>query len=142
MRRLVRGWTLAQRASALIGIGLLGVVAALVLLFVVTGRNEAALNELLNKASPARQIGAELLTTLVEEQNMVRGYALTGDPSRRADYRLNVDRVDREVADLRGMLITDEPPARNQLDELNQLSADIAAWRTQAADPLLAAVGA
>jgi signal transduction histidine kinase len=139
VRRLIRGWTLARRASALIGIGLLGVVVALMLLSLVAGRNESALNELLNDAGPARRAGAELVTTLVEEQNAVRGYALTGDPSRRADYQLSVDRVDREVADLRDMPSTAEPTAR---DQLNRLSTDIAAWRAKGAGPLLAAVGA
>ncbi|MDT7748474.1 MAG: hypothetical protein QOD96_2136, partial [Pseudonocardiales bacterium] len=70
----MRRWTLARRVTALVGLGALFIVTALVVLVVVTARNEAAVDDLLNRVGPSRRGAAELLTTLVEEQNSVRGY--------------------------------------------------------------------
>ena len=79
----MRRWTLARRVTALVGLGAVGVMAAIVVLVVVTDRNQAAVDDLVNRIGPTRRGFAELLTTLVEEQNAVRGFALSGDPARR-----------------------------------------------------------
>lgn len=137
----VRSWllrrTLNQRAFALVAVGALGVVAALAVLFVITGRNSAAADDLLNRAGPAQFGASELLTTLVEQQNSVRGYALTGDPARRASYLAGIAQQQREVDALRALLPRDDPePAA----DLNRLLADVDTWRAGDADPLLNAV--
>ncbi|HEY1973423.1 MAG TPA: ATP-binding protein [Pseudonocardia sp.] len=132
-----RAWTLARRASVLVSLGWLGVVVALAVLFAVTGRNQAAVVDLLERVGPARRGAASLLTTLVEEQNAVRGYALTGDPARQATYEAVSDHAGRQVAELRPLLLTSDPDA---IGYLNQLLADLTTWRNEGANPLLAAV--
>ena len=127
-------WTLAHRVTALVALGAVGVVAATAVLLVVTHRNEAAVDDLLNRVGPARRGAAELLTTLVEEQNAVRGYALSGDPGRRLAYEAAMAHQYDEVAGLRGLLTADDADIAGRLDHL---LADAGRWRTEGAAPLL-----
>jgi signal transduction histidine kinase len=127
-------WTLAYRVTALVALGAVGVVAAIAVLLVVTHRNEAAVDDLLNRVGPARRGSAELLTTLVEEQNAVRGYALSGDLGRRLAYQATLTRETDDVAFLRGLLTAEDADIAGRLD---RLLAEAATWRTQGATPLL-----
>ena len=127
-------WTLAYRVTALVALGAVGVVAAIAVLLVVTHRNEAAVDDLLNRVGPARRGSAELLTTLVEEQNAVRGYALSGDLGRRLAYQATLTRETDDVAFLRGLLTAEDADIAGRLD---RLLAEAAMWRTQGATPLL-----
>jgi signal transduction histidine kinase len=127
-------WTLAHRVTALVALGALGVVGAIAVLLVVTHRNEAAVDDLLNRVGPARRSAAEMLTTLVEEQNAVRGYALSGDPGRRLAYEAAMAHQDDEVAGLRGLLTADDADIAGRLGDL---LANIDRWRTEGAAPLL-----
>jgi signal transduction histidine kinase len=133
----VRRWTLARRVTALVGLGAVGVLAAIVVLVVVTDRNQAAVDDLVNRIGPTRRGFAELLTTLVEEQNAVRGYALTGDPARRVAYQAAITRQNDDVAALRGLLTADDADISGHLD---RVLAETEAWRVRGADPLLDAV--
>ncbi|WP_051342547.1 sensor histidine kinase [Pseudonocardia spinosispora] len=126
--------TLTRRASLLVGAGAVGVLAALLALFPVTGSNAAAVDELLDHASPARRTAAEILTTLVEEQNAVRGFALTGSPAQRSAYEQARARQDVDVAALREVLVEDDTTAT---DQMRRLLGDIQTWRAHGADPLL-----
>ncbi|HEX4253371.1 MAG TPA: ATP-binding protein [Pseudonocardia sp.] len=130
-------WTLAHRVTALVALGAVGVVAAIAVLLVVTNRNEAAVDDLINRVGPARRGAAELLTTLVEEQNAVRGYALSGDLGRRLTYQSALLHEDDNVATLRGLLGTEDSDVTDRLD---QLLAQARRWRTEGATPLLDAV--
>jgi signal transduction histidine kinase len=138
-RSAPRSWTLARRASVLVGLGWLGIVIVLGVLFAVTGRNEAAVNDLLNRISPVQRNASDLLTMLFEEQNAVRGYALTGDPARKATYQALSDHAAAQVAMLRRRLPALDPTGARYLDQLIDAAR---AWRAQGAEPLLASVGA
>lgn len=135
----MKRWSLARRVVALVGIIGLGVLASLVVLIMVTTRNEAALDVLVTRDSPARRLAGELATVLLEQQNAVRGYALSGNPMLRDAYRTAVNREGQLAADLRALLPPNDASATAELD---RLLAGIAAWRTQAADPLVASVAA
>ncbi|MDT7641867.1 MAG: hypothetical protein QOC83_6155 [Pseudonocardiales bacterium] len=130
----MRRWTLARRVTALVGLGALFIVTALVVLVVVTARNEAAVDDLLNRVGPSRRGAAELLTTLVEEQNSVRGYALTGDFARRLAYQAAVTHQDDDVRGLRALLTEDDADISAQLD---RVLAEADRWRATGAAPLL-----
>ena len=133
----MRRWTLARRVTALVGLGAVAVLAAIVVLVVVTSRNEAAVDDLLDRIGPTRRGFAELLTTLVEEQNAVRGYALSGDPARRVAYQAAITHQDDDVAAVRGLLTIDDADISGQLD---RVLAETEAWRARGAHPLLDAV--
>jgi signal transduction histidine kinase len=138
-RSAPRSWSLARRASVLVGLGWLGIVIVLGVLFAVTGRNEAAVNDLLNRASPAQRNASALLTMLFEEQDAVHGYALTGDPARKATYQAISERAATQAAMLRRQLPAVDPTGAHYLDQLIDAAR---AWRVQGAEPLLASVGA
>src|SRR5882757_9175411 len=112
-------------------------MAAIVVLVVVTNRNQAAVDDLVNRIGPTRRGFAELLTTLVEEQNAVRGFALTGDPARRVAYQGAITHQDDDVAILRALLTAEDADISGRLD---RVLAETEAWRTRGAEPLLDAV--
>jgi signal transduction histidine kinase len=133
----VRRWTLARRVTALVGLGAVGAMAAIVVLVVVTDRNQAAVDSLVNRIIPTRRGFAELLITLVEEQNAVRGYALSGDPARRVAYQSAVSHQHDDVVILRALLTTGDVDISERLD---RVVAETEVWRVRGAEPLLAAV--
>ncbi|HEY2205752.1 MAG TPA: CHASE3 domain-containing protein, partial [Pseudonocardia sp.] len=115
---------------------LLGMVA-LVVLVLVTTDNEEAVDDLLNRVGPARRTASDLLTTVVEEQNSARGFALSGDPARLTAYQAAVLRQEDQVSDLRELVGPDDDQV---LDQVHRLVADLGAWRAQGATPLVEAV--
>jgi signal transduction histidine kinase len=131
----VRNWTLARRTTVLVLVGTVGLLVGLLVLIGVTGRYDAAVDNLVYRIGPARRGTAELLTTLVEEQNSARGYALTGDGARRAAYQAAVDHEADDVSDLRGYDLDPELSAR-----LDGVLALARTWRTEGAEPLITAV--
>jgi signal transduction histidine kinase len=133
----VRRWSLARRVVALVGVVGLGVLASLVVLVMITTRNEAALGVLVTRDSPTRRLAGELATVLLEQQNAVRGYALSGNPTLRDAYRTAVDREGQLATELRAVLPPNDPSSSTELD---RLLSDSAAWRAQAAEPLVASV--
>jgi signal transduction histidine kinase len=121
----------------LVSLGWLGVVIALAVLFAITGRSERAMGNLLDRIGPARTGSVNLLITLLQEQNAVRGYALTGDPARKASFHAFTDRTGRQVAALRPLLLRNDP---DDLGSLNNLLRAVDEWRENSAIPLLATV--
>jgi len=133
----VSRWTLARRVTALVLLGALGMVTTVVVLVVVTNRNEAAVDDLLERVGPSRRSAAALLTVLVEEQNAVRGYALSGDPTRRVAYQTAATQQDEDVAALRALLTPDDVDVSARLDEVLDRAES---WRARGALPLLETV--
>jgi signal transduction histidine kinase len=133
------GWTLARRVSVLVGLGWAGVVLALGVLFAVTGRNAAAVDELVNKVGPVRRGASDVITTMVEAQNALRGYALTANPAMRTGYSRAAGRVDAQLAQLHATVPSVDPAAARDLDTLIGTTAT---WRAQGATPLLDEVAA
>jgi signal transduction histidine kinase len=133
----MRRWTLARRVTALVALGALGMVVSIVVLLVTTQRNDAAVHDLLGRVVPARRDAAALVITLLEEQNAVRGYALTGDPAHRAAYQAAADTQARAVAGLRAGLPADDP---NLVGAVDAVDRAVQTWQARGAAPLVDAV--
>ena len=131
----MRNWTLARRTTVLVLVGTVGVLVGLLVLIGVTGRYDSAVDNLVYRIGPARRGAAELLTTLVEEQNSARGFALTGDDARRAAYLAAVGHETDDLSDLRDDGLDPETTAR-----LDGVLAVARTWRTEGAEPLITAV--
>ncbi|MEU1365497.1 CHASE3 domain-containing protein [Streptomyces sp. NPDC005803] len=92
--------------------------------------------ELVDRIQPARSASFQLQNALLDQETGVRGYALTGDPSflqpyetGRRDERLRLSQVRSAMGDA-------GPYAR----DLDRIAAASARWRTEHAEPLIAAV--
>jgi serine phosphatase RsbU (regulator of sigma subunit)/CHASE3 domain sensor protein len=81
-------------------------------------------------------VSERLLRSLDSQVAEVRGFALTRDPSFLQGYAIQRIEELRLVSRLRRLLET-EPELLGRVDELE---ADILAWRVQVADPIIAAV--
>lgn len=121
------GWTLARRLRvALVAFSLLLLLAGLALV-VVLREADRALSDQAQRTFPARLAASQLLTSLVDQQTGLRGYALTGDQQFLEPYRQGL--VDEQVA--RAALervVAPDNPARNALLTVD---AAITAWRDQ-----------
>ncbi|MGH3941515.1 MAG: sensor histidine kinase [Pseudonocardiaceae bacterium] len=125
--------TLARRIGVLLGVTALALLAALTTSIVITGLNRAASAELVDRISPSRRVAGDLLTSFVEQQNAIRGYALRGEEFSLLEYRKQLDRQDRNVAELMALLPADAA-LRGALDSVLQ-AAD--RWRRDAAEPII-----
>ncbi|WP_376095631.1 methyl-accepting chemotaxis protein [Roseomonas sp. CCTCC AB2023176] len=89
--------------------------------------------EVLNRdaqvAVEAKEILAEILLSVMTQQNAVRGYLLTGTPSFVATYR--EDEAARAAREARHLSLTVDP---GQRDRMGQVSALIAEWRRESLD--------
>jgi hypothetical protein len=132
----ITGWTLARRlraALAALSAVLLFAGSALVL---VLRQADRALSEQTQRTFPARVAASELLTSLVDQETGLRGYALTGDEQFLGPYREGL--VDEQSA--RARL---ERFVRGDDVRLALLSVDAAirAWRDQYASLRIAGAG-
>ncbi len=132
----MKGATLARRIGALFGVAALALFAALTAVVVISGQNRTAATELVDRIAPSRRVAGDLLTALVEQQNDIRGYALRGEEISLQEYRKQVGRQERSVAELMALLPAD-PTLRGGLDRTLQA---VDQWRRDAADPIIAAV--
>ena len=120
-------WTLARRLRVtLVGLFALLLVAA-VALTVALRQAERATSDQVDRTVPARLAASQLLTSLVDQETGLRGYALTGDKSFLEPYRQGLRNEQRARAELR-RLIRPGDPAR--LD-LISVDAAVTAWREQ-----------
>jgi signal transduction histidine kinase len=121
------GWTLANRLrAALLVLFVLFLVAGGALVLVLR-QADRALTAQTRRTFPARVAASELLTSLVDQETGLRGYALTGDEQFLGPYREG---------------LVDEQQARAELDRfilsgddarlpLLTVDASITAWREQ-----------
>ncbi len=121
------GWTLSRRlGAALVGFSLLLLVAGLGLI-VVLRRADRALTRQTQRTFPARVAASQLLTSVVDQETGLRGFALTQDQDFLDPYRKGL--VDEQEA--RAQLerfIQPGDPARLALANVD---AAITAWRDQ-----------
>ena len=121
------GWTLARRLRVvLVALSLLLVLAGLSLV-VVLRRADRALSDQAQRTFPARLAASQLLTSLVDQETGLRGYALTGDQQFLAPYRQGL--VDEQTA--RAALDRVVPPGDPSRLSLLTVDAAITAWRDQ-----------
>ncbi|MFY1697513.1 MULTISPECIES: sensor histidine kinase [unclassified Solwaraspora] len=105
---------------------------------VVANANRDHIDTILSEIGPLRTDAESLLTTLVDQETGVRGYAVSGDPADLAPYRAGVEQ-ERQLIGHMVALIDPDDPLRPQIDEVA-----IAAqrWRDTVAEPVIAAVAA
>jgi signal transduction histidine kinase len=122
-----RGWTLARRLrAALVGLSVLLLIAGLVLV-VVLRQADRALSNQTQRTFPARVAASQLLTSLVDQETGLRGYALTGDERFLEPYQRGL--VDEQRT--RAQLERDVPPGDPARLALLTVDAAITAWRDQ-----------
>lgn len=129
-RRLtVHHWFLLVLAAMMIVVTVFGLIGAVML-----ERTTHLTTELVDRISPARIEAAELEGTLLDQENGVRGYLLTGNRQLLEPYERGVadERVQYEHVE---ELIGDQPPL---LADLRQIREAAVAWRQEYAEPLLA----
>jgi len=121
------GWTLARRLrAALVALSLLLLLAGLALV-VVLRQADRELSNQAQRTFPARLAASQLLTSLVDQETGLRGYALTGDTQFLEPYRQGL--VDEQDARSRlDRYVLPDDPARLSLLTVD---AAITAWRDQ-----------
>jgi signal transduction histidine kinase len=128
-------WTLRRRVAALcvvvgVVLGLLAASAA-----VVAANNRQHLDTLLTRTGPLRTDGQALLSSLVDQQTGIRGYAVTGDQADLAPYRTGTERESALIASM-GALLDDQPEIRRQLYTVRDQARQ---WREEVAEPAIQA---
>ena len=120
-------WRLQRRLRALlVGAGVALVVFGLSLLFVLRQADHRVTVQT-NRTFPARLAAAQLLTSLVNQETGLRGYALSGDPAMLQPYRQGLIDEQDARARLEGFV------RRGDRARLALLTVDaaITAWRDQ-----------
>jgi signal transduction histidine kinase len=130
-------WTLARRLRAtLAALSVVLLIAGLVLVLVLREADRALSNQT-QRTLPARVAASQLLTSLVDQETGLRGFALTGDERFLDPYRQGI--VDEQRArDRLDRLIAPTDPARIALLTVD---AAITAWRDQYASLRTTGVG-
>ena len=121
------GWTLARRLrAALFTLCVLLLLSGLVLV-VVLRQADRALSDQSQQTFPARVAASQLLTSLVDQETGLRGYALTGDKRFLEPYRRGL--VDEQA--IRAQLDRYVRPGDPARLRLLTVDAAITAWRDQ-----------
>ncbi|WP_327112056.1 CHASE3 domain-containing protein [Streptomyces sp. NBC_01341] len=94
--------------------------------------------DLVDRIQPARSSSFQLQNSLLDQETGVRGYALTGDQSFLEPYKAG-RQAERERMDRVRTLIGHQQPYAEDLDRIAEAAQE---WRTQHAEPLIAAVRA
>ena len=123
----VRTWTLAGRLrAALVGLSVVLLLAGTALVLVLR-ESDQALSAETRKAYPARVAASQLLTSLVDQETGLRGYALTRDDTFLQPYRKGLADEQQARAVLED-LVPQGDPGRVALISVD---AAITAWRDQ-----------
>ncbi|GAB2923428.1 CHASE3 domain-containing protein [Micromonospora polyrhachis] len=126
-------WTLRRRVSVLVvvvGLVLSGLAAGEA---TVAAKNREYLDVLLNKTGPLRIDVQGLLNAMVDQQNGVRGYAVTGDQRELGTYRDGVEK-ERELIASMDALLDSQPAIRRQLYAVRDQAEQ---WRVTVAVPAI-----
>ena len=126
-RQSLAGWTLARRLRvALAALSVLLLLAGIAMVLVLR-QADRALSDQTQRTFPARVAASQLLTSLVNQETGLRGYALTRDTSFLQPYRQGL--IDEQVARARlERFVLPSDPARLSLLTVD---AAITAWRDQ-----------
>ncbi len=120
-------WTLARRLRVtLAGLFVLLLLAG-VALTVALRRADDATSDQVDRTVPARLAASQLLTSLVDQETGLRGYALTGDKAFLQPYRQGLLDEKRARAELERLILPGDPA---RIDLLS-VDAAITAWRGQ-----------
>ncbi|MFE7750113.1 CHASE3 domain-containing protein [Streptomyces sp. NPDC057428] len=114
------------------------VCGCLVIGGLVLSRISDRTTDLVDRIQPARSSSFQLQNSLLDQETGVRGYALTGDQSFLQPYRAG-RQAEQERLDRVRTLIGHQQPYTEDLDRIAEAAQE---WRTQHAEPLIAAVRA
>ncbi|MFI8004769.1 CHASE3 domain-containing protein [Streptomyces sp. NPDC086010] len=114
------------------------VCACLVIGGLVLSRISDRTTDLVDRIQPARSASFQLQNSLLDQETGVRGFALTGDQSFLEPYRTGRE-AERERLERVRTLIDHQQPYAEDLDRIAGAAEE---WRTQHAEPLIAAVRA
>ncbi|MGY2114377.1 sensor histidine kinase [Nocardia gipuzkoensis] len=120
------------------------VLAAMVLVVIigtvagaqVIAQTNRVTDRLLDKSMPAATEAYRLQNALVDQETGLRGYGITADPQFLQPYRDGTREESQSVARLREFLADRQP----LLDELDAVESAARRWRTEYAEPLVAAL--
>ncbi|MBF6474678.1 MULTISPECIES: sensor histidine kinase [Nocardia] len=120
------------------------VLAAMVLVVIigtvagaqVIAQTNRMTDRLLDKSMPAATEAYRLQNALVDQETGLRGYGITADPQFLQPYRDGTREESQSVARLRELLADRQP----LLDELDAVESAARRWRTEYAEPLVAAL--
>ncbi|WP_280477787.1 sensor histidine kinase [Nocardia asiatica] len=120
------------------------VLAAMVLVVIigtvagaqVIAQTNRGADQLLNRSMPAAAEAYRLQSALVDQETGLRGYGITADQQFLQPYRDGAQDEARAVARLRELLADRQP----LLDELDAVESAARRWRTEYAEPLVAAL--
>jgi signal transduction histidine kinase len=134
----VRRWNLRQRVTALVvaAVAVLIVIAALAAAAAAVSRSR--MDTLLEEINPIRIDAERLVTAVVDQETAIRGYALSGQDAALAPFQDGVAREREIAADMRRLL----PRDGGMQDRLRTVEALTEQWRSQVAEPTIAAVRA
>jgi signal transduction histidine kinase len=134
----IRTWTLRRRVAALcLAVGMLltalGVYAA-----AIAAQSNDHLDDVLNRTGPMRIAGENLVTSMVDQETAVRGYAISGKPENLVPYNVGREKAAQLITQIRSLL----QPGK---DEAVRASLDLTvqreeAWRSGVAGPVIQAV--
>ncbi|MCU1599795.1 MAG: multi-sensor signal transduction histidine kinase [Frankiales bacterium] len=123
----MRGWTLTRRLrTALVGFVVVLLVAATAVVLALRQADQA-LKAQTDRAFPARVAASQLLTSLVDQETGLRGYALTHNQRFLEPYRMGLVAEQQARARLDRYVVAADPA---RLDLLT-VDAAITAWRDQ-----------
>ncbi|MGY2010227.1 sensor histidine kinase [Nocardia gipuzkoensis] len=120
------------------------VLAAMVLVVIigtvagaqVIAQTNRVTDRLLDKSMPAATEAYRLQNALVDQETGLRGYGITADPQFLQPYRDGTREESQSVARLRELLAD----RQSLLDELDAVESAARRWRTEYAEPLVAAL--
>ena len=126
-------WTLRRRVATLVvvvGLVLSGLAAGEA---VVAAKNREYLDVLLNKTGPLRTDAQGLLNAVVDQQNGIRGYAVTADQRELGTDRTGVENERNLIASM-DALLDNQPAIRRQLYLVRDQAEQ---WRAMVAVPTI-----
>ncbi len=121
------GWTLRRRLrAALAALSVMLLLAGLALVLAL-GQADRAVSNQTQRTFPARRAASQLLTSLVDQETGLRGYALTGDKQFLEPYRQGLVDEQAKRAELERYI----RPTDDARIALVTVDAAITAWRDQ-----------
>jgi signal transduction histidine kinase len=131
-----RRWTLRQRVTALCLV--VGAVLTLVAgaAAAVAAQNRSHLDTLLDKTGPLRADAETLRASLLDQETAIRGYAVSGDRADLEPYRSGLEAERTLLARMNALLDDEDRAIRDRLANVERQSA---AWRSDVAEPVIAA---
>jgi signal transduction histidine kinase len=129
--------TLARWFALVVGGLVVAALLGLLVAFVALDRQSDRRAFLLDRVLPAEVLAGDLSTALLDQETSVRGFLLAGDERYLDPYRAGRAQERRALAELQRLQATEELAGLR--DEQAEIERRANAWRTQYAEPAIAA---